>query len=808
MNHLIGDAARAVVCGVYGLMDIAAELVASEGFLLGLRCIGVIVAGFVVMTVLMPDNMLKILSFILRRTFIRVREQGVADIPESGPVLLVSNHISLLDMLLIQSICRNRVRFMVRTEIINFLPTRFIFWYLGVIRVPNMRHPKEMQRFFQRVRSRLRNGETLCFFPEGAISGNGNLMRFRSGVAPLVPRNLEVTILPVRIGMLHGRLFSAEGGKLRFNWPRRLPINFSISVGDPIKPDLSAFQLRQTISEIGAEAEKLPQEGEVPFHTAFVLRAKHHFFQKSFTDAATGVGVSNFSMLVRCILLSRKIRDLDRGENGYVGVLLPNSTAEAATLLAVLCADRTPGVINYSAGEAVALESARRAGIKTILTSRRFVEKIKWQPSLEMIFLEDVASIITRSQKFVAIMMALLMPRRKLVRRIMPMSCYNIHHQAVLLFSSGSTGVPKGVMLTHRNINCDIWSFIRMLAIRNSDRFVGNLPLFHAYGFTCLFAFPALVGMPVYYILNPLGAADVVKAIARYKLTLITATPTFLQTYLHKATAADLETLRLIVTGGEKLRPELAEKFHAMTGKVVVEGYGCTELSPIVTVNFGNSLFDLASKSGKPGSIGSPLPGIHIKIVDPETGVELGPGESGRMLVKGGTVMSGYLNMPEQTARVIQNGYYDTGDIARLDSDGYVYITGRASRFSKIGGEMVPHETLEEAISHFRGSEMREVAITGKSDPKRGEKLIVFYTPEDLDPAEVIRYLKEQKFPNLWIPKEEDFVRIAALPLLGSGKLDIRKLNRMAETGEYDLPDAESRKLVEGLIEGKNSADA
>jgi acyl-[acyl-carrier-protein]-phospholipid O-acyltransferase/long-chain-fatty-acid--[acyl-carrier-protein] ligase len=207
-------------------------------------------------------------------------------------------------------------------------------------------------------------------------------------------------------------------------------------------------------------------------------------------------------------------------------------------------------------------------------------------------------------------------------------------------------------------------------------------------------------------------------------------------------------------------------------------------LSPIVSINFSNSIFDLSSRSGKPGSIGCPIPGVHVRITDPETGVELGPGESGRMLVKGGIVMSGYLNMPEQTARVIQNGYYDTGDIAKLDKDGYIFITGRASRFSKIGGEMVPHETLEDAIGRFCKSEMKEVAVTGRSDAKRGEKLIVFYTPENMVIADVINYLKEEKYPNLWIPKEEDFVKVDALPLLGSGKLDVRKLNQMA--AEYN----------------------
>ncbi len=370
-----------------------------------------------------------------------------------------------------------------------------------------------------------------------------------------------------------------------------------------------------------------------------------------------------------------------------------------------------------------------------------------------------------------------------LVRHFAPLSGFNVRHEAVLLFSSGSTGRPKAIMLTHRNINCDLWAFWRVIVWeRNRDRVLGNLPLFHAYGFTVQFAFPALSGTPVIYVPNPLDAATAVRAIAEYGVTLLTATPTFLQNYLRKAEAGDLRSLRLVITGAEKLRPELAARFHEMTGLEIIEGYGCTELSPIVTINLCNSIFRLGRHADHPGSIGTPLPGIHVRVVNSDTGVELGPNQPGHLQVKSGIVMKGYLNDPEQTARVIRDGYYDTGDIARIDEAGYVYITGRASRFSKIGGEMVPHELVEQAIAAIRNSEEREVAVTGRSDSKRGERLVVFYTPDDLDPTEIVARLRERDLPNLWIPKTEDFIRIPALPLLGSGKLDLGRLRELART--------------------------
>ena len=552
---------------------------------------------------------------------------------------------------------------MIQQEVLEFVPTRFIFWYLGVIKVPNLRRPKAMQRFFERSRAELRKGGVLCLFPEGGISGNGGLMRFKSGVAPLLPAGVQVSVIPVRIGMLWGRLFTIFRGKLKYQKPRTLPVQFNLNIGDPVSPELSAFQLRQRISELGAEAEMGPQPNEVPIHTAFALRAKRHPFAVTYYDA-DGTRVTNFEMLVRAAILSKKIRALDIGESGYVGVLMPNCTVLASLMLGVMYSDRTPAVINFSAGADVALEAARRAGISVILTSRKFLAKLGWEAAPEMVFLEDIAKSVTKREKKRAALRILLLPRRMLVRRLAPLSGFNVQRQAVLLFSSGSTGRPKAVMLTHRNINCDLWAFWRVIVWSKADRIVGNLPLFHAYGFTVEFAFPAMSGTPTVYVVNPLDSAGVVKAIEEFNITILTATPTFLQNYIRKAKPEQLRPLRLVITGAEKLRPELAAKFRALTGLEIIEGYGCTELSPIVTINLCNSIFQLGRHADHPGSIGTPLPGIHVRVVDPDTGFELGPDQPGRMQVKSGIVMKGYLNDPEQTRNVLRDGYYDTGDIA------------------------------------------------------------------------------------------------------------------------------------------------
>ena len=740
------------------------------------------VIGVIVFLILCsPRLTLKIAAWVVRIVMFRLRVVGKENMPYSGPILLVSNHVSLIDLLMIQAVVRQRVRFMVRTEIVNFIPTRLIFWYLGVLKVPNARRPREMKKFFNDIQNRLRKGETICFFPEGAISGSGNLMRFRSGVQALIPPEIQVTVMPIRLGMVHGRLTGIYKNRLHFRRLTRWPVDFSVAIGKPVDPNLSAFQLRQKISELGAISETAPQPGERPIHTSFIYYAKRHLFGKVFYDATTETWFGNFKMLLLLIMLSKVVRKIDKGTAGYTGVLLPNTPIAAGVLLAIQSADRTPAIMNFSAGQSVAQESMRRAGVKTILTSRKFLDKLKWEKSPEMVYLEDIVPTITKGQKFVAMLMAIFLPTRTLVRNIAPLSCYNMFQQAVLLFSSGSTGKPKAVMLTQRNVSSDIQSFIRVVDWSTNDRVAGNLPIFHSFGFTVCYALSATTGTPVAYVANPLDASAIVKSIRDFRITILAATPTFLQKYMMKAKGEDFKTLRLCITGAEKLRSELAERYRNMTGRDIIEGYGCTELSPIVTINLNNSIYTLGTKSDHPGSIGCPLPGIHARIVDLDTGVELPPGKDGKLQVRAGTVMKGYLNDPELTAQVIQNNYYDTGDIGHMDEDGYIYITGRASRFSKIGGEMVPHEGVEDAITKFLHSDVREVAVAGRSDRLKGERLVIFYTKEDMDIPAVIAGLREAGLPNIWIPKADDFVKVDALPLLGSGKLDLLGLKKMVE---------------------------
>jgi len=368
------------------------------------------------------------------------------------------------------------------------------------------------------------------------------------------------------------------------------------------------------------------------------------------------------------------------------------------------------------------------------------------------------------------------------MKLVSPETWDDVNRTGVVLFSSGSTGIPKGIMLSHRNIIANVVSFSQAIAWTKKDRIAGNLPLFHSFGMSACLWMPLYTGAEVTMIPNPLDAVNVGKAMRERRATVLFATPSFLQLYMRRCKAEDFASLRLTVAGAEQLRDDIADKFYDLCGLMIAEAYGCTELSPVVSVNLANSLMELGVKVARRGSIGPSLPGVCAKVVDPSTFELLPEDTDGLLIVTGANVMQGYLGEPEKSAEVIRDGWYITGDIARMDKNGFITITGRLSRFSKIAGEMVPHELVEREINAILQPDERLVAVTGVADEVRGEKLVVFYTDERLlAPEQLVRALRQRQIPNLWIPKAEDFIKVDAIPLLGSGKLDLNALNELAK---------------------------
>ena len=728
----------------------------------------------------LPYSFGKVLLTVLRHSLYLVEFKGRGNIPHKGAALLLANHVSPFDCLIIMGMTKRKVHIMMHR---NFFRSKFfmpVFRRFGFIEVPQSNHPKEMQALFQKTQQLLRDGELVCVFAEGGVSENGLISNFKNGILRMLPEDKHVPLIPVRIGMMRGTLFTVFQGKIRHLGGRSLPLPISVMVGKEISHDITPFQLRQHISEMGADIEMLPYRCERTVHYQFLRQAKSHPFRASYKDAGSRA-VKNITMLIKSLIISRKVRELDKyTQSDLIGVLLPNCTNLVAVLFGVLYADKTPAVLNYSSGEETLRKVIDRAGIKVILTSHKFIAKLGLTETPDMIFLEDVAKEIGKGLKRKVMLDTFLLPSSWLIRKYSPENFRDLNGLLVVLFSSGSTGVPKGVMLTHRNINSNIQSFGRAIKWTTDDVLLGNLPLFHAFGFCVCFAFPAVEGVHVSYILNPLDSNLVCNCVEKDKCTIMVATPTFLQNYMRKYKDGQFKTLRLVITGAEKLRHDISDKFKELTGLEVIEGFGCTELSPIVCINLSPSIFHLGKEYGKKGSIGAPMPGIHVKIVDPDTLEELPPNTPGLMLVKGGLVMKGYWNDEETTRKAMKDGYYITGDIVSMDEMGYLTITGRLSRFSKIAGEMVPHEMVEMAVNEELKAESRVIAVSACEDSKRGERLIVFYALDEFDANAMVEKLRERNLPNLWIPKADDFIKIDSIPLLGSGKVDLQTLKKKA----------------------------
>jgi acyl-[acyl-carrier-protein]-phospholipid O-acyltransferase/long-chain-fatty-acid--[acyl-carrier-protein] ligase len=581
-----------------------------------------------------------------------------------------------------------------------------------------------------------------------------------------------VPIIPVHLDRLWGSIFSFAGGKFFWKWPTRIPYPVTVSFGPPLPSNSSAQTVRQAIQELSAEATALRQRPGDLLDRRLIRTARRHWSKFAMADT-TGRSLTYGEVLTAAVLLGRVGPRPAPAE--MVGVLLPSTVAGALVNLSLTLRGAVPVNLNFTAGEDAMQSAIQQCGIRTVVTSRAFLAKAKIPALPGSVYLEDLLPHATPLAKLRAFLAARFAPAALLSRgRRTPDGL------AAVIFSSGSTGVPKGVMLSHYNLISDIEAIAQLFWINSADRIVGVLPFFHSFGFTITIWFPLLSGCGVVYHPNPTDARAIGELVQKHKATLLLTTPTFCATYTRKCSAAEFASLRYVLVGAEKLRQPIADAFRQKFGVELLEGYGCTEMSPVVAVNAPNFTAGKDTQTGnKAGTVGHPLPGVAARIVDPVTFAPLSPNTEGLLLVKGANRMLGYLNQPERTAEVFRDGWYITGDVALLDDEGFLRITDRLSRFSKIGGEMVPHLKVEEAILNVLGD--AQCVVTGIPDDTRGERLVALYVHPTLTPADLYQQLSDADLPRLWIPKRENLYPVDALPQLGTGKLDLGAVRHRAQ---------------------------
>lgn len=832
-SNFLSFSAMLLGVGVFGLFTWLGFSASGLWLIAGLATLIVAVIALVFVK-LKAAAYIIVMGFL--RLFYRFEIHGVENLPKDrGAALLVGNHVSFLDGLILLLLMplgnhpeteENQAKEPEPDEdgIVPLekmrgrrLP-RIIFWaaylkpallnklaklYRGIPIQPG----KMALRAIREANRCLKNGEVVGIFPEGGITRTGCIMPFQNGVLHMLKDIPQTPIIPFHIGGLWGSIFSFKGDKFfwkfpeRFRWRNIKNLQFrrhvTITIGEPFYVPKDRYELRQPVMKLqheyvekntmveGTNSDNFHQD-QIPIR-GFVKWTRKRGRQLQLADT-TGAELSGYKTLIGAIAMKRLFRREIYGNDPTeqnIGLLVPPSVAGALANAAITLDLKTVVNLNYTVSSEVMNICIRKGDIKHVITSRRVMEKMNFNLECEVVYLEDLRSKITTWDKIVAAFMTFCFPLW-LLYRVLGLNHINPDDTMTLVFTSGSTGIPKGVMLSHKNIGSNICSYSDFLHVGMKDSALGILPFFHSFGYTTILWTVLARGLGGYYHFTPLEVRPIQGLCRKYRPTIIAGTPTFLRTYARRMERDDLSSITLAVTGSERCPKSLMDEYRNRFGIRPIQGYGITECSPVVAANIPElRRFSELEPGQKDASIGFPLPGVSVKILDLDTGEECGVNQTGMLWVHGALIMKGYYNDPEKTAEVIKDGWYCTGDLVYTDEDGFLYIAGRLTRFAKIGGEMVPHEGLEEKLNEVLGNSTEDdpkICVTSVSDEKKGEKLIVLYTTlNDKTPEEINKLLLDRGFPPLWIPGLDAYHQLESIPLLGTGKLDLYGMKQTAE---------------------------
>ena len=723
---------------------------------------------------------------LLTRLIYRIRVEGASNLPPAGGALLVSNHLSMVDSFILGAASGRFVRFLMYQGIYEKPLIKPLARLLGIIPISSEQRPRELIQSLRAAGDAIRRGDLVCIFAEGQVTRIGQMLPFRRGFERIM-KDLDSPVIPVCLDGVWGSIFSFEQHHFIWKWPKRIPYPVTVCYGRPMPANSTPAEVRRAVQELGTDAWRHRKTRMQPLHGAFVRTARKHPFRFAMVDQRTP-RMNFLNALARTVYLARRLRPHWEGQD-KVGILLPPSVAGALVNFAALLMGKVPVNLNYTASEETIVSSLRQCDIQTVVSSQMFLDKVKLNLPGRVLRLEDVAGKPRASERLAALAMSALLPARWLERALGAARRVGMDDMATIIFSSGSTGEPKGVMLSHFNVAANVAQLDQIFSLTAQDCFLGTLPFFHSFGFMGTLCLTGTLGVGVAYHPTPLDADAVGRLVRDHTVTFLMTTPTFLQLYLRGCAPEDFGSLRVAMAGAEKLPERLANAFEEKFGLRPFEAYGCTECAPGVALNTRDfRAAGFRQVGAKRGTIGHPLPGVSVRIVDPATLAPVPFGQAGLMLVRGPNVMQGYLGRPDKTAEVLHEGWYVTGDIAAMDEDGFLQITDRLSRFSKIGGEMVPHIKVEDKLHELAQTLERRFVVTGVDDEKKGERLLVLHSLDEPSLGAVLDKLPQLDLPNLWIPKANQFFHLDALPLLGSGKLDLCKVRDLANQLSRENP--------------------
>ncbi|MEA2049704.1 MAG: acyl-[ACP]--phospholipid O-acyltransferase [Campylobacterota bacterium] len=707
----------------------------------------------------------------------KLNVQGLDNVPQSNGVLLLGNHISWLDWAFVQLAIPRPIKFVMERSIYEKKLFKPFLDFFGVIPISSRGGRKSLEE----VTKYLNNGEVVCIFPEGTISRTGHLGEFKRGFE-LAALKADATIVPFYIGGMWGTKFSRSNINFAELKQTKFTKDVIVSFGEQKNIKSKSNQVKQSVFELSVDSWNRYIQEFKNIDSVYINTVKQKGSDIALVDSR-GEEYSYCKMLTLNIMFKKFI---EKHPEQNIGLLLPTTSIGAIINISVLLANKTAVNINYTASKEAMQSSAKQAKIKTIYTAKRFVKKLldkgidiknSFDDDVTLVYLEDLKPQISKLDYILTYTFIRFAPTYLVQQRYKTTNTLN--STASILFSSGSEGTPKGVVLSHKNLLANVKQITEMLNTTGEEVFLGSLPIFHAFGLTVTTLLPMIEGIKVVFHPDPTDALGVGKAVAKYNVTFMCATATFIRLYTKnkKLTPIMFESLELIFSGAEKLNPDVASQFKQKFGKTALEGYGATECSPLISANIPNALdtnYWQTQLGTKEGTIGMPLPGCAVKIVDLDTLEELETNSDGLIIVSGPNVMDSYLNDEEKTkeALVELNGkiWYKTGDKGHIDEDGFITIVDRYSRFAKIGGEMVSLTAVEHKIYEYLGDNHDiKLVCVNIPDEKKGERIILLIDKE-------IENLKQKliafEINPLWLPSE---IRVVEhIPILGTGKIDFK----------------------------------